>query len=295
MNDYSKKYDCEKRKIMIIIMLFSTNLFAQPQWHFEAKIETYNGILFEGAIADRYPITMYLEFDGFCSYENRRNYSYRLKGWYYYNNRKIKLPLIGTEKIDLENGNTITLYVPQNILDDITENTCNLDDFGEIFISQDTENGFASFESMNWKTTNSSTFMPVKLKRIPPQSSREAYILLYVREIEMYAFNLIDKLCELTDCKSNHLDIIESIEILASKADNNDFYLIFSFSHRSIPTFDGRGYCGAGYEVYLGFLHISSLEVKKFEYFKTDSCFFEIEEEYTYDENAIEKGIIEVK
>jgi hypothetical protein len=67
--------------------------------------------------------------------------------------------------------------------------------------------------------------------------------------------------------------------------------LIFSFSQPSVPGSKGMGHCGAGYEDYLGFLHVSSFEVKEFKYFQTYSCLKEILKEYTFDENALEKGI----
>lgn len=75
--------------IVLTFLLISLNIFAQTNWYFEPKIERNNHYLLEGSIADKYSITMYLERDGFCLYEYRGNIVYRLKGWYYYNNRKI--------------------------------------------------------------------------------------------------------------------------------------------------------------------------------------------------------------
>ena len=281
---------------VLILLLTSSNIFAQTQWQFKSKIEQNNSYLFEGTIG-RYPITMYLEKDGYCFLSNRWNYGYRLKGWYSYNNRNIKLPLIGSEVYNGADGADdfkITLYVPINVLDSINMETCDLKKFREIFVSD------CSFETIQWRMNNSKSSLPVNLKTIrSPSPQTEAFISLYIRDVEMFTFNLTDKLTDLKDVYqlSIEANYIESIELISSKAIDNDFYLIFSFSHPSIPSLidRSRGYCGAGYEGYLGFLHISSFEVKNFKYVQTYSCFSFIEEEYTFDENAPEKGIMKIE
>jgi hypothetical protein len=279
--------------IVLTFLLTSLHIFAQTNWCFEPKIERNNHYLFEGSIAGKYPITMYLEKDGFCSFESRWDYAYRLKGWYYYNNRKIKLPLIGAQKyydMDGVSQYKTTLYVPTNILkDDIRENACDLEKFNEIFVSDD------SLGSMHWKTGKHQSFLPVKLKEIcRPSPETKAFILLYIRDIEMVSFNLTDNLKGLKDTYNDFdgdYNYIDQIEIKSSKEIDNDFYLIFSFSQPSVPGSNGFGHCGAGYEEYLGFLHISSFEVKEFKYAQTFSCFGGISTEYTFDTDVPEKGI----
>jgi hypothetical protein len=59
----------------------------------------------------------------------------------------------------------------------------------------------------------------------------------------------------------------------------------------SVPGGIGMGHCGAGYEEYFGFLHISSFEVIELRYYKTYSCFALIPEKYTYFENPLKQGI----
>ena len=280
---------------ILIFLLASVSTFTQAQWRFESKIERNNSYLYEGTIADKYPITMYLEEDGYCSSESRWDYGHRLKGWYYYNNRKIKLPLIGSETyygLDGADEYKITLYVPTNILkDSIRENICDLEKFNEIFVADD------SFELMQWRTSKNKSFLPVKLKEIRrPSSETKAFILLYIRDVEMFSFDLTDNLKGLMDAYNNFdcdydCNYIDEIEIKSSKAIGNDFYLIFSFSQPSSPSSQGHGHCGSGYEEFLGFLHISSFKVKEFKYVQTYSC-FQILEEYTFDANAPEKGIM---
>ena len=287
--------------IVLIFLLSSLTIFAQLDWHFETKIENNNHYLLEGSIADKYPITMYLERDGFCLYEYRGNIVYRLKGWYYYNNRRIKLPLIGSETMphsDMYNICKVKLYVPTNISDSIRENSCDLEDFREIFVTNEQEvYGGYSFESLQWKwkINNNSAFLPVNLKEISkPSIETKSTILLNIRGIEMFSFDLTDNLRDLKNPWGEpYGNYIEQLNIEASKEIDNDFYLIFSFSIPSSLGAMGMGYCGAGYEDYLGFLHINSFELKEFKYFQTASCRYSFDEKYTYDKNAPEKGITE--
>jgi hypothetical protein len=283
----------KKSIIILIFLLASVNIFAQSDWHFEAKTErSKHHYLLEGSIDDKYPITMYLERDRFCLYEYRGNIVYRLKGWYYYNSRKIKLPLIGSETIPYSDRFDIckvTLYVPTDISDSIRENSCDLEDFKEIFVT----NEAYSFESLqwSWRTNNNKSLLPVKLKEISkPSIEIKHSILLHVRGIEMFSFDLTDNLRNSDNFYGNY---VEQVNIEVSKLIDNDFYLIFSFSIPSNPGSYGMGNCGAGYEDYLGFLHIKSFELKEFKYFHTTSCISSFEEKYTYDKTAPEKGITE--
>ena len=282
-------------------LLMSVNIYAQSDWHFETKIESNNHYLLEGNIADKYPITMFLEPCKHCDMEtrNRWNYAYQLKGWYYYNNYRTKLPLIGSVKYirnDSFYGTKISLYVPENELDTIDINTCELKNFKEKFVVEIDDGQIAghSFESLQWQTNGNKSFLPVKLKEISrPSTETKSTVSLYVRGVEMFFFDLTDKLKGLKDVYGTSIGgaYIETIKLEVSKKIDDDFYLIFSFSQPTVPNSNGFGYCGAGYENYLGFLNISSFELKNFKYYQTHSCLKEISEEYTFDENAPEKGI----
>ncbi|MDR1583630.1 MAG: hypothetical protein LBS55_10320 [Prevotellaceae bacterium] len=291
-----------KKIIILVALLMTTNAWGQTPWQFKSKIDRgETGFLLEGAIDNKYPITMYLTRDNFCNTDNNNkwNYTFLLNGWYYYNNKKIKLPLIGYERYFRTNstdGKKIVLYVPVNILDEINEKTnCELEKYKEIFIAEEeNQEGLYSLQYMQWKPDGKNSFLPVNLKKIQsPSLKTKVTITLEVRGIEMFYFNLTDNLSDLKDAYQSYNTTIDNIEILASKAINNDFYLIFSFSRPSVPGSLGFGYCGAGYEDYLGFLHISSLEMKEFKYYQTDSCISFIKEKYMYDENFPEKGIQE--
>jgi hypothetical protein len=293
------------RYIAVLLFLFaSVKTFAQPDWQFEAKIEKSTYYLLEGTIADKYPITMFLEVGNHYDTKdrNRWNYAYQLKGWYYYNNYKIKLPLIGVVKYvrthdDAFYGTKINLYVPTNETDSIDIETCDLENFREIFVAEINDGQIKGFslESSQWKTNNSKSFLPVKLKEVRrPSLETKAFISLYSKEIEIFSFDLTDNLKDLKDTYGVSIggNYIESIELKSSKKIDNDFYLIFSFSQPTVPYSNGFGHCGAGYEDYLGFLHINSFGEKEFKYVQTDSCLGEILEEYIFDTDAPEKGIM---
>jgi hypothetical protein len=289
-----------KHITILVVLLIASSAWSQTSWQFKSKIETEGtGFLLEGTLG-KYPITMYLTRDKFCNTDNnnRWNYIYLLKGWYYYNNKKVKLPLIGYEKYiqtDSIYGEKIALYVPVNILDTINEKTnCELEKYKEIFIAEnDTQNGLYSLQNMQWKSDDRSSFLPVKFNKIQsPSLEKKATITLEVRGVELFSFNLTDHLSDLKDAYNQPYNrYIDSMEILASNVINNDFYLIFSFIHPSVLGSTGFGHCGAGYEDYLCFLHISSLEVKEFKYYQIGSCLHYIEGTYTYDKNFPGKGI----
>lgn len=203
--------------------------------------------------------------------------------------------MIGSETIpysDRFNICKVVLYVPTNISDSIHKNNCDLENYKEIFVTNETY----SFESLQWtwRTNNNKSFLPVELKeKSRPSVETQSSILLYIRGIEMLSFNLTDNLKDLKDVYGNTVGgtYIETIKLEASKEVGNDFYLIFSFFQPSNPGSLGMGSCGMAYEDYLGFLHVSFSEIKKFKYYQTHSCLREILEEYTFEKNAPEKGI----
>ena len=93
------------------------------------------------------------------------------------------------------------------------------------------------------------------------------------------------------------IEHIQSIEILSSKEIENEFYAIIEFGHMTNPGSNGRGYCGAGYENFIGFIKVDdSLELEEFEFRQTTSCLKDIPENlYSFNKNNPENGIKENK
>jgi hypothetical protein len=66
------------KKIIILVALFmTTNAWGQTPWQFKSKIDRgETGFLLEGAIDNKYPITMYLTRDNFCNTDNNNKWNY---------------------------------------------------------------------------------------------------------------------------------------------------------------------------------------------------------------------------
>ena len=209
-----------KKVILITFLIFLCfELFSQAEWQFTTEIKRNNHYLLEGIIAEKYPITMYLEENGFfCNFENRWNYSYGIKGWYYYNNIKKKIPLLGSVEYR-ENEYSVKLFVPINTLDTINRKTCEIENYREVFIADEC----CSFTSMKWKMTNKKDWSDVSLKLIEAINyETDVKIKLEINNMEFFSFNLSNA----TENK-----YIDTVNFLSSKTYNNNFYLIFSFEH----------------------------------------------------------------
>tara|TARA_Y100000782_G_scaffold115436_1_gene158404 strand:+ start:7052 stop:7636 length:585 start_codon:yes stop_codon:yes gene_type:complete len=79
-----------KHLTTFIIVLSTIQLFAQDEYPKVEKIVVTDK-LFHGQI-DKYSITMYLKFE---QYSNYHSGVYSVKGWYYYDKVKTKIPLTG--------------------------------------------------------------------------------------------------------------------------------------------------------------------------------------------------------
>lgn len=82
--------------LMFLFLLVTLHVFGQK----EPKIErlVINDQIIHGTIDEKYPITIYLHFHAYSP----DNYSfYSVDGWYYYDNMKKKIPLVGIYSGDL--------------------------------------------------------------------------------------------------------------------------------------------------------------------------------------------------
>jgi hypothetical protein len=115
-----------------------------------------------------------------------------------------------------------------------------------------------------------------------------ASLILNINEVEIKRINL----SELTALK-----YIEYIDNLDSKSINGEFFLTFNFAERSTPGGLGGGNCGAGYEMYLGFIHLNKdLEISKFETRFVDSCLnYEKIEKYIAKNGSPELGLVQIE
>ncbi len=80
-----------KRLIALVLLLSVFELKAQKEPLFIEEFALTDQII-TGSIDGKYPITMYLKFE---EYSPENWLSYSVSGWYYYNNVKKKIPLVG--------------------------------------------------------------------------------------------------------------------------------------------------------------------------------------------------------
>ena len=272
-----------KQRIFISLICFlGLKAYAQSNWQFESKIERNHQYYFwTGEIDGKYPIEMYLiETAKTCrEYSNDGKIAQGLRGWYQYEKIKKKIPLIGSMIYDAEYF--IKLYVPSNPLDTIDRKTCGVKEFKEIFIVENC----CSPKGMKWRMADKEDFLPVDLEEKHRYSlATNATIILEIEKLDFTEINLTS----LTG-----IEYIESIEIMSAKAIDNNFFAIIQFGHMTNPISNGRGYCGAGYEQFIGFIKVNnSLELDKFEFYQTASCLKDIPEDlYSFDKKNPENGI----
>ncbi len=264
------------------------NTFSQSSWELLPHIEKNDYYLLEGTFTDGEEFEMYLtktwEICGDAI--NERENSQGLKGWYQLKNEAKKHLLVGSINQNAEVGASsyfIKLFVPQNPLATIDDETCEIADYKELFVVD----ACCSMQKMNWKKQGKQSFQQIELKEIHPSSwETEASLNLSINELELLTINLTD----LTKIK-----YIDSVEVLAAKEIDGQFYAIIEFGHMTNPGSNGMGFCGAGYEAYLGFIQINaSLDIVKFEFHQTESCNRIIpEDKYTFNKEHPENGILE--
>ena len=258
-------------------ILLALSVSAQRKWKFKPVVIFNIDCYLKGKIDCKYPITMYLKPSGKSCGENSESYwnSQEITGWYYYDKKKKKIPLIGS--IDL-NNEIMHVFVPDNFLDTLHSKTCDLKNFNEEF----RWNG----DIMNWtkKGMDTSLIVTFKEKINPFSHQTKARILFLIDGVEMASFNIT---------KLTNLNYIESIHIKSSKKIGNYFYMIFQIEEPARPGSNPMGRCGACYEGYLGFIKMkSNFELIQFDYKHIWSEVIKIDKCYCYDEKHPEKGLL---
>lgn len=246
--------------ILAFLSFFLTQSYGQ-NWKFECKVRTEKYYSLTGSIDDKYPVKMYLEHDNFLcgnSYDDDR--STALKGWYYYEKTKIKIPLTGSYN-EAEGLQYVRLYVPKNQKDKITKNDCILKNYTELF-----ENNTAfDLTSMRWKMKNAPAFKNVKLKIDHPFSLETNADLIFISEAKKTVKNNISK-------KSGAKYITE-MKLFDAKKVGEKYHATFEFWEWSRQDDNANAMCGAGVERYLGYIRINkNNETEELRTAKIESC-----------------------
>jgi hypothetical protein len=252
-----------KNLIITIVALLSfsiTQTFGQ-NWKFDFKIKSEKFYSLSGSIDNKYPVKMHLEHDDFLcgnSYDDDR--SIALKGWYYYEKTKIKIPLTGSYN-NAEGLEYVRLYVPVNQKDKITKNDCILKNYTELF-----ENNTAfDLTSMRWKMKKSASFKNVKLN-IDHQFRRE-------KKTEMIFTPESKKSVKIDISENSGAKYIEEIKLFDTKKINEKYHATFEFWEWSRQDDNANAMCGAGLERYLGYIRINKKnEIEEVRIAKIESC-----------------------
>ncbi len=247
--------------ILFILITFLSAKGITQNWSVESDISMERYYLLKGKIDDKYAITMYLE-EGYslCGDETISDQwrDATLVGWYYYDKLKIKIPLIGSDY--RTDDSHVDLYVLKNYLDSFDYKNCTAKDFKEKFFNDED----SDLTKLNWMQKNEATYL-TNMKMVHNYSlETNAELIIKIRDIEIKRMNISQS----TGLKY----IIELNNIDATKLPDG-IYVTFSFAERSNPGGAFSGYCGVGYEKYLGYVHFDNqLKFKEFDFKKVWSC-----------------------
>ena len=246
--------------IYVFIFFLPTESYSQ-NWKFDFKISSEKFYSLSGSIDNKYPIRMYLEHDDFLcgnSYDDDR--SSTLKGWYYYEKTKIKIPLTGSYNI-AEGLEYIRLFVPEKEKDKITKNDCILKNYKELF-----ENNTAfDLTEMRWRMKKSPTFKNVKLKIDHPFRLEAKAELIFIPETKK---SVKHNISEVSGAK-----YIEEMKIFDAKKVGDKYHATFEFWEWSRQDNNANAMCGAGLERYLGYIRINkNNETEELRTAKIESC-----------------------
>lgn len=267
------------RILVLSILLISNHLFGQATWTFEPKAEFERYSIYKGMIDNKYSITMYIEESGEpCNNDYGRWVPNKLYGWYMYDRIGKKIPIVGHYCYSDPCESYKMLFVPQDPIDYIFDENCNIKDAKEIFRQ---ERRWAP-NHMEWQMNDGVKYL-VSLEVIHESTWKtKAYITLKINNIDIETFDLT---------KQTQNDYIENIDVLGKKRVDDDFHLILSYSHQSNPGSRGYGMCGAGFEKFLSYIKINNnFEIETFEKIQTYSCISFIETEVTFDIDNPELG-----
>ena len=233
----------KKLLFLLAIVLIQLNTVAQNVFPRVEKITTNEKIL-HGYIAKKYPITIYLKVHKSSGFHTNIN---KLKGWYYYNNIKTKIPLVGV------NGEELVLY---QLKDENAFLNKDLDGWSDLEaienISDYLEKFVISKENSKWFSKGKELEVSINNNNISISKENE-----YLRLSKERSFNL---------------DQFIAKEFTLLYANENRFILGYAYNSKANLV----GYCGAGNEE--GYLSLVFDEngLKEFEEFPIESCIDDI-------------------
>lgn len=261
-------------KLLVIVVLLNF-AFAKAQTY-SSKIIPNNTMLLHGFI-DEYPITMYVESNGYCEYEQE------FTGWYKYDNSTESIPILFYYSAYPEED-SFKIYAKydgdfETEIDE--EYACQVLNYDEVFETT-AVNGI--FNDLKWHKSNSNTILKTWFEGNP----QEQFWELGSQEVYLTRDEQI-----ILDLGALDFSYAYAVDVIGHKIVDDVNHLLLDISVPSKPGGNGRGMCGGGEEIYI--LYIRLDENDKLIYSdqaKVISCFTEIDESaFTYDAAFPEKGI----
>ncbi|MBP6445431.1 MAG: hypothetical protein WAT22_17695 [Saprospiraceae bacterium] len=231
---------------IVYFTFFHMLCIGQTTWNFTHDIHKNSFYKLSGMISGKFPIKMYLEQDTFlCGNPYDDDKSQTLKGWYFYEKTKTKIPFKGAYNTT-EGREYIELFVPANKNENINIKTCKLKEYTEMFVNQKE----FDLTKMQWKMKKSSTFSPVDLI-MEHRSSPETKITISFSNGGKKQ-NIID-ISQLSGAK-----YLTEFRFFDTKNKGKFYYATFEFQEWSRQDDNANAMCGAGIERYLGYVKLDS-------------------------------------
>jgi hypothetical protein len=217
--------------------------------------------IFTGSIDEKYDITAYLKFHE-LSVDNMGVYS--VKGWYYYDKGKKKIPLVGVYD---GQGLTLFSFKAKENQDKVTEMEYS-GSTGEILDSIKSMPGFDErFDTSTGEWSDGKK----KLK-----------FRFYDQDLDLYKNYQLLNITDNSETKSINLNEIiqyhSDFELVGYLKNQSGIRILLKYEHLS--RLNIQGMCGAGYEIgYIILLYDKDLNLEKIEETEIESCLYDISNE----------------
>ena len=244
-----------KNILLLLITFVGLKISAQVESIRIEKITTNEKII-HGYIDDKYPITIFLK-----TYEPSGFHGgiFKIKGWYYYDNIKTKIPLVGV------NGENIILYNLKNNSDFLKEKLNHWDDLEKLEnISNYSEKIILSQKKSKWFSNKKELDITINTNDLSIQKKIE-----YLQLTKEKSFDL------------NQLNARNFSILISTK---NRVLLEYEYQSR----LNAIGMCGAGTEKgYFLIEYDNNFNIINFIQYNTESCLEHIYSEKELSDNKI--------
>ncbi|PQJ13913.1 hypothetical protein [Nonlabens tegetincola] len=265
---------------LLIVFLLALNSFGLKSQTYSYRTITNNQMMVKGKVG-KYPITLYMEYQGFCEYE--REYT----GWYKYDSSTQSIPIQVYFSTYPENEEFIIYakYDGDFQLEIDEDYSCHPVNYDEKFYG-DSDDGI--FNNMSWNKKGSSQVWEVTFE--------EDVVSKFWDLGEYDTYLTVDDDLVL-DFGTMGFEYVYEVHIEGFKEVHDITHMLITVIEPSKPGGNGRGMCGAGDEIYLLYLRLDKQNKLLFsDSEKIQSCYEHMEESpVKYDTQFPERGFKRVK